>query len=1217
LIYDIKTDKYANGYNKFSNFPFKLENTLKCAGWMRSTSGFSFRDHMMDNMRVISFLFPFLLFACSPAHDPKTEESFRPGAVTSDRYIVPGDSFGGPDISLAGKPYQVRVKRKTEFATNLNIKLAGAPVILNISAPVVNTPGENGIEFPKSVKIIDIPVLCKTPEVITVKDAKNSDINPQNFISYSRLQGLRHDQIRSMIQDRRGNLWMATDDGLTRYDGKYFSHYTTDQGLNNNLILSVCQDKDENIWFGSFGGGVTKFDGKNLFHYTNSEGLAGNVVNCIFEDNEGNLWFGTTGGVTKYDGNFFTNYTTREGLCQNYIRSIIQDNSGRIWISTNTEGISVFNGKSFSNYSEKEGLIQNNVTLLFKDKNGHIWLGSGSNNLTKFDGVNFIHYPYYEGLSKDLVRSMVQDNEGNMWFGTETGGLIVFDGKYFTHYTDKEGLSSNLLRCSLKDKNGVLWFGTRGGGLNRYDGGLFTHLTKNEGLSNSRIMSILEDKPGNFWLATYGGYVTKCSFREINGIKQRYFTYYDQNDGLLSGLVYSIIKDKNGNIWFGTDGGGVSKFDGETMTTYTVKQGLCGDSVRRIIQDRSGNLWFATYGSGVSKFDGKYFYNYRKKQGLGSNNVLSILEDYDGNIWFGTEKGIARYDGDNFIQYNSTNGIIRNSVYSIMQDTEGIIWFGTAGSGLVSYDGKVFTECSDQLTNNTFILSILQDSRKNILLGTRSGLSVINRQILGFPQKYLRSTHFRSYSYEDGFTGIGCNIGALTEASDGTIWIGTNDRLTAYHPAGEKYDTITPILELTGLQLFNENIPWSELEGKSDSSIILHNGVRVGRFKFKDITRWSGLPENLSLKYNNNYLTFSYVAISVTKNSKIRYQYKLEGFEPNWNMLTAKTDASFGNLKPGKYIFKVKAVNSEGLWTNEVNYQFTIRPPWWETVWFYTFIIVTVIILIVSFIKYRLRRLKYDKELLQIRVDEQTFEITKKNLELLKLNAEKDKFFSIIAHDLRSPFSGFLGLTQKMAEDLPGLERDEIEKIAIGLRNSAANLYRLLENLLQWARMKQGLMSFNPEKLLFLPLVDEIVMMLIDQVRKKKIEIDYNIPGNITVFADKNMLQAIVRNLVSNAIKFTPAGGKITISAYRNPGKYFEISVRDSGIGMSQAILNNIFRIDVLVTRRGTEGEPSTGLGLLLCKEFVEKHHGTIRAESEEGRGSVFYFTLPVPSELL
>jgi len=1156
--------------------------------------------------------------------------------IPAKGYVVSDDKVEAPVKVTAGKPYTVEVKEKHEVTRDLNIQDLGSPKVIKMKAPEVKTPGKDGLRLPEILMVNETGSLCKAPELIQAKDAHSRVNNPQNFSSYSILQGLRHDQIRSMAQDKAGNIWLGTDDGLTRYDGKYFSHYTTDQGLPHNLILSVCIDIDENLWIGSFGGGVTRYDGKSLYTFTDSSGLVNDVVNCIFEDSKGNIWFGTAGGVTVYSGKSFTAYTVDQGLCHNYIKSIVEDNAGRIWISTNDAGISVWDGRSFSNYSEREGLPDNHIHSMYKDRDENIWLGSYRQKLVAFNGSDFISYAQNQDDSpgSDLVRTMIQDSTGNLWIGTEQGGISVFNGKYLINYTDDDGLASNMIRSSLLDKNGNLWFGTRGGGLVKHSGTLFTHLTSNEGLGNSRIMSIMEDDPGDIWLGTFGGYVTRVFTKETQGFKQKYYTYYNEKDGLLNDRIYSIIKSRNGNIWFGTDGGGVSVFDGKFMKTYTRDQGLCSDTIRKIIEDQYGNIWFASYSAGISRFDGTHFYNYSWKQGLSSNSIISLLEDPDGRLWIATANaGICMIDNEKVTHYGTKQGFFSDVVYSIIQSKDGSLWFGTGGSGVVRFDGINFTGYSgSDLNTDRHVLSIYEDSRNNILLGTRFGLVVIDAKAVISSVTGSGAPEFSYYGYEDGFTGIGCNVGAITETEDGVIWIGANDRLTLFNREGVRKDNSPPAIQLTGIQLFNEDLQWTELYSGDYVNVVLHNGVEVGNIRFTDIMKWSLIPENLSLRHNNNYLTFNYIAVSVTGNSKIRYQYMLEGFDDNWNLPTEKSEVSYGNLKQGDYVFKVKAINSDGRWSNEISYPFVIRSPWYHTFAFYILIGLLLLIAIFAYIKYRISKLEHDKNLLQKKVDEQTAEIILKNTaltkqkneileknseiesanqELIKINSEKDKFFSILAHDLKGPFSGIMMLTEEMAREMPNLNRDEIAEIVKVMQSSVTSLFSLLENLLNWARMKQGQIPFNPERLKLSVLVDEGLSQIADQAKAKTIEITCIIPSELTITADKNMVQTVLRNLVSNSVKFTHPGGKINIFASRNRHDEIEIGVQDNGIGMSRDLLKRMFNIDQKNNRPGTEGETSTGLGLLLCKEFVEKHNGRIWVESEEHKGSVFYFSIP------
>ncbi len=1171
----------------------------------------------MSSLRIVTskfVLFTILAFisACS-SHENNTTTTVRlPKTASIQGYTLPQDSLAKPVVIQAGKPEIVRVGKLVDTPENSNIRSAIEPKNVKSLTPVICTMGKDSFLFPVPVIAVEHPFFCKAPEVVLVKDAYIKDVNPQNFSSFSKLQGLRHDQVRALAQDKIGNLWLGTDDGLTRYDGKYFSYYTTDQGLNNNLILSVFRDSKENLWFGTFNGGVTRFDGRYLTNFTTAEGLPNNVVNCIFEDSKGNIWFGTGKGISKYDGKSFTNFSAMQGLGHNDVRAILEDNSGNLWIATNGGGVSVFNGTSFSNYSEKEGLIQNFIGNLFMDDKGNIWLGSASKGVARFDGQRFAIYSEDEGLGGNAIRTINQDQEGNMWFGSTDSGLTKFDGKYFTYYSLKEGLSTEYIRSSLKDKKGNMWFGTRGAGLTRYNGNMFTHLSAEEGLTNSRVMSILKDTTGNLWLGTFGGYVTKFTFGREDSLKHNYFSAFGEKEGLRNSRIYSIIQDNTGNIWLGTDGWGVSKFDGKTTSTYTSDQGLCSNAIRKIYQDSDNNYWFASYGSGVSMFDGTKFVNYTKKQGLSADNVLCILEDKSGNIWFGTDiGGLTCYDGKNFTHYTKAQGFFSNTVYCIMQDSDSNLWFGTGGEGLVKYDGKVFTRYADDAgLNNNHVLSVIQDSKGNVFAGTRFGLNLLKAASLKSINDNKTMPLFKSYNYEDGFIGIGCNMGAMAEDNDGKVWVGTNDRLTIFHTEAEKPDSVPLSLQLTNIQLFNENIPWSQLAQDRDTTIILHNGLKVGKFSFDSLSKWYGLPQNLSLFHKHNYITFSFIGISHTQTKKMKYQYMLEGLDDNWNVPADRTEVSYGNLKSGKYVFKVKAMNSEGYWSNEVSYNFSIRPPWWNTWWFYILSVIIMIGLIYGLIIYREGKLMQDKQILQLKVDEQTRQLTEKNEELQVTNSEKDKLFSIIAHDLRSPFSSFLGLTQVMAEELETLSMDQLQEIAGSMRKSATNLFRLLENLLQWSRIQQGSIPFYPAQIELIPIVEESIALVADSANRKGIEITYDIPYNTMVFADSNMLHTIIRNIISNAVKFTSKNGKVKIEARTTSRNSVEISISDTGIGMSSIIVDNLFRLGNQTNRTGTDGEPSTGLGLIICKEFIDKQGGKIWVESEEGKGSVFYFTI-------
>ena len=694
---------------------------------------------------------------------------------------------------------------------------------------------------------------------------------------------------------------------------------------------------------------------QNFSTYGKLQGLKHGTIGSMLQDKKGNLWFGTDGGVSKYDGKSFNTFTEKEGLANNTVWCILEDKNGNLWFGTAGGGASKYDGKSFTTFTDKEGLTNNTVLSMLEDKSGNLWFGTDGGGVSKYDGKSFTTFADKEGLASNTVRSILEDKSGNLWFGT-SGGVSKYDGKSFTTFTDKEGLANNTVLSMLEDKNGNLWFGTDGGGVSKYDGNRIEAIEVAE-----KRREIIPQQ-------------TQQDLKKINGKLVKSFTTFTDKEGLTNNTVLSMLEDKSGNLWFGTNGGGVSKYDGKSFTTFTDQEGLVNNTVWSILEDKSGNLWFGTIG-GVSKYDGKSFTTFTDKEGLANNTVLSILEDKSGNLWFGTYGGgVSKYDGNRIeaIEAAEKRGEI------IPQRTQ---------QDLKKINGKLvksFTTFTDKegLANNT-VLSMLEDKSGNLWFGTRFGLSKLTIVKLVEINEKVRSNTlteqdiiFKKYTYTDGFLGIGVNGGkTMLQAKDGTIWIGANDRLTAMHPENMQTDTIAPNIQLTAIDLFNENISWVNLEQKKDSTLTLGNGVAVSNFEFDGITKWYTLPENLSLAYNNNYLTFNFIGITMSQPKNVKYQYILEGNDENWSAITNKTSAPYGNLPHGTYTFNVKAMNSEGYWSKPFEYKFTIRPPFWQTWWFRTLVGLLILSSIWYYIKSREKKLVAEKEKLEKTVEERTIEV--------------------------------------------------------------------------------------------------------------------------------------------------------------------------------------------------------------------------------------------------
>ena len=628
---------------------------------------------------------------------------------------------------------------------------------------------------------------------------------------------------------------------------------------------------------------------------------------------------------------------------------------------------------TFTNYSVKEGLAHSQVGAIYQDSRGNLWFGTWGGGVNKYDGETFTHFTTKEGLSHNDVWSILEDKSGNLWFGTD-GGVNKYDGKTFTHFTTKEGLSHNSVMSILEDKTGNLWFGTYGGGVNKYDGETFTHYTTKEacpiasehecigGLSDNRVLSILEDKSGNLWFGTYDGGVNKYDGETFTHFTTKEACPITSEHECIGGLshnrVSSILEDKTGNLWFGTYDGGVNKYDGETFTHFTTKEGLSHNRVWSILEDKAGNLWFGTY-KGVNKYDpsatlrtgSETFTHFTTKEGLSDNIVWSILEDKSGNLWFGTYGGgVNKYDGETFTHFTTKEGLSDNEVTSLLEDKGGNIWVGTYGGGVcVLHDPSAalrtgggqdsikykwtYINTENGLADNV-VVSLVFDGEGYVWVGTKKGLSRVN------PETF----EVRSYGEIEGFTGIECNVNASLLDSKGFLWFGSRIQLTKCNPKADWRNELEPQTYVKGIKLFFEDVAWRPPSGparagRADAQEPSETSAQkelLEGIEFTGVSKWYPLPENLVLPYDKNHLTFEYVGISLKIPEKVRYQFMLEGLDKDWSPVTKKTEATYPNLEPGEYSFKVKACNDEGVWNKEPTvYSFSIQAPYWERWWFY------------------------------------------------------------------------------------------------------------------------------------------------------------------------------------------------------------------------------------------------------------------------------------------
>ena len=821
--------------------------------------------------------------------------------------------------------------------------------------------------------------------------------------NYNTGQGLALSSIISGFRDSKGNLWFGTDGGgVSKFDGKSFTNFTKTNGLAGNSVKCIQQDTAGNYWFGTNGGGLSRYDGISFNNYNQTQGLADKVF-CITRDKKGVLWLGTNRGVKMFDGKSFISFPISKDTAQQSITCITEDKIGNIWFGTSNIGVILFDGKKTKSYTKNDGLISNRINCVEEDSNGKIWFGTDL-GLTVLNNNLFKSYSTKEGLPDNYIYSILEDNQGNVWFGTNNG--ICLNNKSVSGFSTISGLTNKTVRSIISDKSGNLWFGTYGGGINRYNGKSILDITSDQGLSDDFVNSIVQDNSGNYW---FGTEVNGASF--YNGIS---FTNYTADQGLASNTIHSIFKDKNGDLWFGTDKG-ATYYKDKKFLTYKNLQGLADTNIWIITSDKENNLWFGT-DNGVTKYDWNFFTTF-KNVGASVNKVRSITQDQSGNIWFGTTGGgVSCFNGKYFTNYTTKQGLADNTIYCITLDKKGNLWIGTDGGGISFLSKQSIDELSvlankvsftnistkDGLANDE-VYEIIEDAKNNIIVGTNFGFTVIKGGY-DFTKQPFSLDSIEYFNQKTGFAVKDINVNAMYIDNKNVIWAGTGDKLVSFDYYNIVKDTAKPNVVIQKIKINSTDICWYDLINKSNINKItkpdstslpanitdevyifghpLNDSSRYymqktfAKIRFDSIIPFYSLPVNLILPYKNNNITIDFTAIEPSRHFMVRYKYKLVGCDNEWSNLTDRNLVDYGNLYEGSYLFKLKALSPDGIWSDEASYSFKILPPWYRTWWAYSGYSFSLIMSLFTYVKWRERKLKKEKEILEEKVDLRTYELS-------------------------------------------------------------------------------------------------------------------------------------------------------------------------------------------------------------------------------------------------
>ncbi|MFN2396085.1 MAG: two-component regulator propeller domain-containing protein [Bacteroidales bacterium] len=1102
---------------------------------------------------------------------------------------------------------QTITESKTEMIIPRQVK-AGEPTISIIGSPETLLPDTS--------KAIPNTILAGMPSRAEAGEPFVKFENPYSFSFYTRSQGLNQDDISALLQDNDGNIWIGTyGAGIIRYDGTYFSHYDTQSGLPDNHILRLYLDNEGNIWIGTRVGGVIRFDGKYFTVFNDQNGLTNNSVEAILQDRRGYYWFGTYGGgVSRYDGEEFVHFTPDQGLAGDIVYTIEEDDAGNIWFGTRSSGISMFDGDTFTTYTREHGLASNYIVNSLKDSRGRLWFGTNGEGVSVFDGDTFFNYTPAEGLPDSDIISLYEDSRSNIWLGTRRAGIIEFRDDMILNYHEPHGLINTFITSFLEDNSGKMWFGTYGGGLGEYNGDLFRHFTEEDGLHDSFIRTIGQDKDGKLWLGS-----NSMGLFQFDGEKFYHFSFDQEvNDQ----RIRSIFSDSNDKLWMGTFGGSlISKYEGSFEFTDIIIDDQ-GVSITSICEDPFGNLWLGTHGNGIFMLNDEQIINYTSRHGLPDDFIRKVVSDSKGNIWAASrEGGIIKFDGEKFSVLDKENGLHDSDFFDLYCDSHDNIWAASNGGGVYVYKDGVYINFTDRHgLGSNFVYSIIEDDQGNMWFGTRMGLSglLIDQQGLasGWNSFYRYSAaksgiFFKNYTRNDGFLGIGSNSRSIFQDDSGVLWIGANDILTAFFPDGLNETGKRPEIQITGVGLFNEFLPWADIVNNKDTVLLLSNGVEINKMKFDDVTPWYSLPQNLKLKHNNNHIVFRFVGISTRFSDQIKYQFMLEGIDEHWNALTVRNEVNYGNLSPGRYTFRVRAIDNNGVLSNEQKYDFFIAKPVWQSPVAYMLYVIIITLIIFSVTHHR-KVLRHRRE--QQKIDEmmlqQEVEIAHKSVEF------KQNFLANMSHEIRTPLTGILGMAELLGKTKLS---DEQKDFLDTLSHSGENLRETINLVLDYSKIEAGKVKLKDECFELSGILNDAEKLFLSIASKKGIEFfavkDPELPEFVKT--DKQRVLQILNNLVSNAVKFTTRGSVgVKISSMdkssdisHGDSVMIKVEVSDTGKGISEIEQEQLFKPFYQTEQDYNRAFEGTGLGLSISKELSVMLGGDIGLESEPGRGSTFWFT--------
>jgi signal transduction histidine kinase/ligand-binding sensor domain-containing protein/DNA-binding response OmpR family regulator len=1027
--------------------------------------------------------------------------------------------------------------------------------------------------------------------------------------------------------------------------------WTPNEGLSNSHISQIYQDSQGYIWIATENG-LNKFNGYNFTVYSeqpnDSTSLRGNYVYTVLEDSRGTFWVGSMGGLSQYNrekDNFQPFLIQDEKpFYMNRATWILEDRKGNIWVSYYGNGIICLEAETMKPvfYNKKNSQIaDDNIDCAYEDSFGNLWLGTHENGVYLFNPENlsvehFRHDPAVPGsLNDNRVFSVCEDSFGRLLVGTLGGGINIYDRPSRTFTTLKTGNSEieNQIFSLALDKKGNVWIGTDGAGIFCFDPSgkkipVNDPVSELCDMTKAKIHHLFEDKQGNMWIALYQKGIlfipsTGSDFQNYG------FNPFDSQRSIGTHCVISVLEDSFNNVWIGTDGDGLYKVNASNQKiehfSATHTNGFPGDVITAMYEDKDKNVWIGTYVNGIFRYNRKTqsfdsYYNTNTPNKLSYDHVSAFVQDKDGILWIGTDGGgLNSLDTKTgkITYYKSGGGnskdhqLSSNYIYTLLIDKEEKIWIGT-DSGVNRFDPstKTFTNAAlvNSILNNKLIYTINEDYQGNIWLGGFSGLYCIHKETGQITQ---RTT----------LDGLPDNmITGIEEDDEQALWLSTGNGLCLYNPLNETY---LNFYATDGIQS-NEFRRGSHYKGKNNrlyfggingltafvpshftqlhsllhlafTDLLIYNEqIQVGQSSV--LEKSLDESESIYLRYNQRSFTFRFAALEYSMPQRVLYYTQMENFDKHWRLAdNPNRSITYTNLNPGKYIFKVKAT-LDGVNFLEREVKVIIEPPFWLSIW--AKIVYGILLLLITYFIYLYVNNRIQQKQVLMEKEQQK-----------QLSENKLQFFTDISHEIRTPLTLILGPIEKLEEDTKDEKTLAVYKI---IHQNALRILRLVNQLMDLRAVDKGKLKLKVEQ----TSLEEFVNKIMDSFRELATtkQIDFNLILEDTlpeVYIDRDCLDKVIFNLLSNAFKFTNKGGSITVFIGIKDGQV-EISVEDTGIGIAKEYQTHIFDRFYQVRDGKMNTKMGTGIGLHLSKMMVELHHGNIVVESEPDKGCKFIIHLPL-----